>query len=67
MLNTIRNTVWDFSKKTANFFLKKNLYFERICLNSASIQHELNTIVMQSVAQSIVKIKGKNEISMKSA
>ena len=31
------------------------------------MQHDFNTIVMQNVAQSIVKIEGKNGISMKSA
>ena len=36
-------------------------------MNSAWIQHEFNTIVMQSVAQSIVKISSENEISMNSA
>ena len=44
-------------------FIGKFRYFSRNCLNSAWIQHEFNTIVMQSVAQSIVKIK----VKMKSA
>ena len=42
-------------------------YFSRICLNSAWIQHEFNTNVMQNVAQSVVKRQGKNEISMNPA
>ena len=41
-------------------------YFSRFCLNSACIQHEFNTNVMQNVAQSVVKLQGKNEISMNS-
>ena len=68
MLYTIRNTVWDFSKNCYN--CKKQLFFTELfefSMNSAWIRHEFNTIVMQSVAQSIVKIKGENEISMKSA
>ena len=32
-------------------------YFAPLCLNSAWIQHERDTIVMQSVARSIVKLK----------
>ena len=36
-------------------------------MKSAWIQHEFNTIVMQNVAESVVKILGKHEISMKSA
>ena len=64
MLYTIRNTVWDFSK-TAKI-LKKHIFFTELLefsMNSAWIQHEFNTIVMQSVAQSIVKIR----VKMKSA
>ena len=48
-------------------FIGKFRYFSRICLNSAWIQHEFNTNVMQNVAQSVVKRQGKNEISMNPA
>ena len=61
MLYTIRNTVFGISQKIAK--IVKSIYFSRNCLNSAWIRHEFNTIVMQSVAQSIVKIK----VKMKSA
>ena len=44
-------------------FIGKFRYFARFCLNSEWIQHAFNNIVMQSVAQSIVKFK----VKMKSA
>ena len=48
-------------------FIGKFRYFSRFCLNSAWIQHKFNANVMQNVAQSVVKLQGKNEISMNSA
>ena len=47
--------------------LRKALWKFKVKMKSAWIQHEFNTNVMQNVAQSVVKLQGKNEISMNSA
>ena len=66
MLYTIRNTVWDFSKKKLLKLYKKHLFLTDLLefrMNSAWIQHHCYA----KCCTKHCEIPGQNEISMKSA
>ena len=62
MLYTIRNTVWDFSKNTAK--VEKCVYFLTDLLD---FNMNSTPLICKVLHNTLSKIQGKHEISMKSA